>query len=173
MHVIPEQYKAHLRPMQLEDAPYLAANLARAEQEEMNLLHGCRASPLAVLRQSLHASQGRAFSLWDNGHPLVAGGVCGSGPLQCAWILRTESALQESRFCRRLFTAGALDFMAWWFELSGALAFVNYVADCNALSLRWLRRLGARFQLAPEVRPGILRFTLPNPQRIQKEEQFV
>lgn len=173
MYDIPKQYGDHIRPMQLDDIPLLAARLALVEQREMDVLHGFRASPMTILRHSLHASAGRAFTLRDHGRPLVAGGVCGFGPLQCAWILRTEQALQESRFCRWLFTAGSRDFMAWWFRLSGALAFTNYVAEFNALSLCWLQRLGARFQPAPEVRPGILRFTLPNPEYIQKEEQLV
>lgn len=173
MHEIPKHYDDHIRPMRLDDIPLLAARMALVEQREMDVLHGFRVSPLAALRYSLQASEGRAFTLWDNGCPLVAGGVCGRGPLQTAWILRTEDALQESRFCRWLFTGGSRDFMAWWFRLSGALAFTNYVAEFNALSLRWLQRLGARFQPAPEVRPGILRFTLPNPEYIQKEEQLV
>lgn len=173
MHIIPEPYRDHIRPMRLADIPYLAANLAHVEQREMDFLHGRRAIPSEVLRQSLQASAGRAFTVWDNEHPLVAGGVCGSGPLQCAWILRTESALHESRFCRRLFTTGSRGFMFWWFGLSGALAFINYIAEFNTSSLNWLRHMGARFAPAPEIESGVLRFTLINPFPCIKEANCV
>lgn len=129
-----------IRPAAAEDVGPVADRMRKADRAE--IWAASLSTPRDALERGLAASE-LAWAIAIDGRPEA---LFGAAPLSAlsgrgtAWMLGTP---EIARFPRRM-VQDARPYVAAMLKVYPVL--VNYVDARNAASLRWLRRLGARFE---------------------------
>lgn len=132
--------RIEIRPAVAEDVETVAERMRDADRVEV--WAASLSTPRNALDRAMRQSD-RAWSVTIDGRPEAMFGAAALSALSgqgTAWMLGTP---EIARFPRRMIE-DARPMVAAMLELYPVL--INYVDARNAASLRWLRRLGARFE---------------------------
>ena len=140
-----------LRAASGSDIAHVGSQLRAADLAEIQAAHGTGVDPQRIVLQAARASDLALAAIAHDGEPIALLGVApislvsGEG---APWMLGTERVFQEPRAAlllgRRMTTA--------WAERYRLLQ--NWVDARNALSIRWLRKIG--FTIHPAEPHGAL-----------------
>jgi hypothetical protein len=135
--------KAHVRLLEPGDIAHVAANLRRADQEELDAVFGPLTDPLDAIGRSVMLSS--HYWTLAAAEPLAVFGVAPLsllGGVGAPWLLGTE----------KIFTAPSALVREGRRYVQRMLAvyphLLNYVDARNTRSVRWLARLGFEIQPA-------------------------
>ena len=128
-----------IRAARMEDVPGIAARMREADRRE--LWASSLSTPEDALARSLEHSA-MAWTAEIDGEPEIMFGVAPMSLLGhngSAWLLATPELVKIARF----FVVKSRIYVRRMLEVFPVV--INFVDQRNAVSLRWLRWLGARF----------------------------
>ena len=137
--------KYEVRPATLEDVTWVGENACLEDRQECEELHGSADKLPSKLRQCWIASAGQRFAVFLDGQRLAVFGLASSallGGKSTPWMI---SACDRKPHARFVLQCGK-NAVAMWkneFEL-----LENYVSIKQKATIRWLKRLGFKFQPA-------------------------
>ncbi|WP_419810805.1 hypothetical protein [Bacterioplanoides sp.] len=132
----------HLREPLPEHIHYLSKHLRESDADEVRSASG-EYSLWKTLDAAVNASYECHVAVDDDGIPVAVFGVAPYGEFAAPWLLGTDSLLQH----RRELMSWGRSFVQRWLEEHRQL--MNFVDKRNAVSIRWLKRLG--FTIGKEV----------------------